>query len=195
MLALGQLAKRKGVALVAVLALAVLLCLASCRDPRDVPHCFDSQVGDQYVVTLVEPYDTQSQYSGGQNEPTTCGDAFGLKAGLTLNVVVQWFDGAHGCQSGIVTVGDFGGWHLQLVHTSSADGNAAFEGWYAATKGACGGDVVLRIESDAIPSSPLQPGLRPPAKMTFYFYLRGGADASTCPEYCYAEYVVNVQTR
>jgi hypothetical protein len=177
------------------LALAVLLFPASCHDPRDVPNCFDVQVGDQYVVTLVEPYDSSSQYAGsGWIGPGTCGDALGLRPGLALNLTVHGFDGAHSCQSAVVTVDDFGGWHWTPV-SPSAQGGAAFEGKYSIAQGVCGGDAYIVIKSDALPSSPLQPGGRPSATMTLGFSRRLGPDASTCPDTCYYQYVVTVQKR
>ena len=171
--------------LVAVLGVPTL---AACsKDP-----CFPASKGKQYQISIVEIWDDNSQFLGGQTSLNPCPVDFDLKAGGSFVVQVDGFlQGSPGCSCGeghAVQAPD--GWTWEGVEGAVCGGNF-FAMRTGAKNGSCSGDVNVSIEASHLPTGSAAPGQPPPACLQRSFQ-RGAPTCGLSENVCNDSFVVEI---
>jgi len=177
-------------------ALSALLLGVLCGIPccADRSPCYGLTAGDRVDITVVEPYDQNSQYLLTNNVlfgPTPgCGFGFDLSQGLVLHATVAENESDRNCKVAAPTFEPFNGWTWTLSSDPGTP-DTVLAGAYSASDGACTGLVALTfyVESGD-PLQPSVPGQVPHVVMTRQF--DGSApDTPTCHG-CLGNFVVNL---
>jgi hypothetical protein len=158
--------------------LPLALAFAGCGPPDREP-CLGLQAGDRIKVTIIG-----RDFPASPSSPTTCDDALALQDGRELTATIRSVGGGDRCISAHADFDAVGAWTWE--YSGTPDGESDLEGHYSATSGLCSGDITLRIDSDALPSSdwdPMRaPPNPPPASMRVSY--RGSGDDPACPSAC-----------
>jgi hypothetical protein len=143
------------------LVLCVPVLTACSKDP-----CFPASKGKQYQINIVELWDANSQFPGGQTQPFPCPVDFDLKAGGSFVVQVDGFDpDSVGCTCGTGhAIQGPDGWTWSGVRGATCGANF-FELRTTATNGDCTGDVQVSIEASRVPTGSEVPGQPPVAHL------------------------------
>jgi hypothetical protein len=173
---------------VVALALGAPMVAACSKDP-----CFPESKGKQYQITVVERWDTNSQFPGGPAGTIPCPVDFDLMAGSSFVVQVDGFRaGSPGCSCGEGSpVQAPTGWTWQGTEGTVCQDNF-FALRTAAEKGVCRGDVSVGINAARIPTGAAVPGQPPAAHLERWFQER----APTCglrDLTCIDSFVVEIQ--
>ncbi len=180
------------------LAAAAALGLAvGCGSPGP---CYGLAPGSRLAITVIEPYDQNSQFTLSSDfSPTPgCGFGFDLAQGTVLQTTVASNASANGCHPAVLTVAPFGSWTWTLdgsLIDPMVDGlKEPLAGHYSAVGPACSGSVGLLF--NLVSGDPLQPsvpGQLPHVVLQRAFTPDGStANAAACRA-CDGFFVVNLQ--
>jgi hypothetical protein len=143
------------------LVLCVPMLTACSKDP-----CFPGSKGKQYRIDIVELWDSNSQFPGGQST-SPCPLDFDLKSGSSFVVQVDGFNpDATSCSCGMgpaIQAPD--GWTWEGVWTATCGGNF-FQLRSNAQSGACSGAVRISIQASRILTGSAVPGQPPVAVLS-----------------------------
>ena len=178
-----------------LLSLSTLLSLnaAACGAS---PPCLGLARGDTVSISLVEPWDTNSQFAGPHNfPPLTCNPSVGFASGQTFTATLTSFGGDGSCASGVADSFAIGDWTWTQdpgLHNVASGG--VLEGNYLTTHAGCDGRLTIDVRASALPSGAPQPGQRPTATAHFMYNPSGQtAGAPGCPAACGGEMVATVE--
>ncbi|MDP9035853.1 MAG: hypothetical protein M3O50_13715 [Myxococcota bacterium] len=180
--------------LLALLVVVVAGVVLNCSGPDSAP-CYGVAIGNKLDITIVDTYDTNSQYSWTGRYPAECGFGFDLTQGQVLHAtVVSARAGDNtGCQVGFPEFTPFDGWTwARTPPGQSPTGGTMLDGAYWATRGSCSSALgaVVEVVQSGDPFQPSVPGQRPRVVLKRVF--NGGQDATTCPG-CLGHFVVDVK--
>jgi hypothetical protein len=120
--------------------------------PVPISSCAGLSRGDRIELTIIEPYDSNSQFQRYPNETAPshpCGLGIDLSGGQVLQATVVDFRGEVGCAA-VLTYGPVGDWTWELAYTPSG-GDHFLYGVYKATRGQCAGNVEVKVFADSTP--------------------------------------------
>jgi hypothetical protein len=152
------------------------LCACSASSPH---ACYGLQVGDRIQLSVIEPYDANSNYTYSTQSNSSCDDGLDLAAGQTLVASVVDLRGDMQCSSGIASFGPVGGWTWQLKDNQNPPPGLLLYGLYTATLGQCTGTVEIQVSADATPFVPPVVGQAPHVVIGRSFV--GDATNTACP--------------
>jgi hypothetical protein len=156
------------------------LALASCKNAAP-QSCFGLQRGDRIELTVVEPYDSHSQFTFSPQYSSDCELGFDLANNQKLEATVVDLaanDNAD-CESAIASMGPVGDWTWQLQSNQGGPTDLFLAGRYTATRGQCTGTVGIRVNAGMTPFVPSVVGQPPHVLLERFF--NGQATNPACP--------------
>jgi hypothetical protein len=151
-------------------------------------------VGDAISVTLIEPWDQNSQFQGPKDvSPITCNGAIGFANGQTFVATLTLFEGDASCQFAATDSFTVGGWTWARTPNYGLAGNVLV-GRFLANNGTCTAQLDLGVQTDTLPSGTPQPGQPPTATVEFEYDPEGASFGDpACPGRCFATMVATVE--
>ncbi|MDP9149359.1 MAG: hypothetical protein M3O36_05380 [Myxococcota bacterium] len=177
--------------LLTLLGAAAAGVILNCSSSDSSP-CYGVVVGDKLDITIVDTYDTNSQYAWLGANAAECGFGFDLTQGQVLHATVTSSRaGAYtGCRVGFPEFASFDGWAWTPTPPGEdPSGGTMLDGSYWATHGSC--SSALGIAVDVLRSSdPFQPAV--PGQWPHVVLTRAFNAGTTCSG-CLGHFVVNVK--
>jgi hypothetical protein len=164
-----------------MLVACVVVAASACT--QQVTTCGGLHAGDRVEITVVEPYDSSSQYTYSNSYSSdTCNGGVDFTAGQVLDVTVARLDGDTAtCASSVADFGSqsIGGWTWALQANAAARADVLLAGQYTATDGACTGNANIVVSADGTPFAASVAGQSPHAVLVRS--LSTDASNSACP--------------
>ena len=168
-----------------VLLGAACFVVTSCK----LEPCGNVKLGDRLVITLGEQFDPDPYTAGW--EPETCQEAFGIYAGMELQVTIDGFRSGNTCESAEGLIEGLDEVSLSREGALIVHGNAIFLESYSYTSDTCSGVMEVSVEGHSIPIAAWSGERRPPGVITFAFWPAGKVD--DCPSSCAVEFAAQVR--
>jgi hypothetical protein len=154
--------------------------LCGCPANSGVQACYGLKIGDRIELSVIEPYDANSQYKYSSSVNSSCENGLDLSGGQTLEATVVDLRGETQCATGIANFGPVGGWSWQLKAYQQPAAGLLLFGSYTATLGQCTGSVEIQVSADATPFVPPVVGQVPHVLLSRNF--SGDGANSACPD-------------
>jgi hypothetical protein len=152
--------------------------LLACSDKEP---CFPGSMGKEYRINIVELWNANSQYPGGDAYASTCPSGFDLAAGSSIVLRIDDFvenDGKCLYGEGRIVEPPVG-WAWEAVSRKASQGTGFYNTVIRAENSVCLGSVTLQIMASKVPTGAAVPGKAPPATAMRQFYPTAPADQHT----------------
>jgi hypothetical protein len=158
--------------------------------------CFPKSKGNEYRINVIEVWDENSQFSGGQHNDGPCPKNLDIVEGGSFTVAIKGFNSdSLDCECGKGTAKAPGNWSWKNLGEERACHVNFLQARLYATSDTCNGFVELSINSGKVPSGTSVTNNAPRATLSRSFTWKYDPDTpeGTCPGICVDTYAVEIE--